>query len=83
MTHTTGPWTFEQSHGKSVHGSECVGFVVSDKTNVADVVASYNIPPDEAEANGRLIAASPRMYDYIKTQADKGDADAAAIIASI
>ena len=38
---------------------------------------------DEAEANARLIAASPTMAEYIKKQADKGDADAAEILAII
>lgn len=37
----------------------------------------------EVVANARLIAACPTMYDYIKTQAEKGDEDAAKIINSI
>lgn len=35
------------------------------------------------KANARLIAASPTMHEYIKKQAEKGDADAAKIIAEI
>lgn len=36
-----------------------------------------------AEANARLIAASPAMFDFIKKRASEGDADAAAIIAAV
>lgn len=33
--------------------------------------------------NARLIAASPRMYEFIAKRAEQGDADAASIIAAI
>lgn len=56
--HTSGPWAFEETAAKSVHGSNCVGFVISDKTNVADVCASYNITDEEAIANGYVLAAA-------------------------
>ena len=36
-----------------------------------------------AEANARLIAACPAMYDYVRFHADKGDADAKSIIEQI
>lgn len=36
-----------------------------------------------AEANARLIAASPVMYEFIKRKAEEGDKDAAELIASI
>ena len=35
------------------------------------------------QANARLIAACPAMYEFIKRLADEGDGDAAAIISSI
>lgn len=35
------------------------------------------------EANARLIAASPKLYDFVKSLSEKGDADAAALISSI
>jgi len=37
----------------------------------------------EQEANARLIAAAPRMYDFIAAQASAGDAEASAIMEAI
>ena len=37
----------------------------------------------EVEANARLIAASPTMYEYINKLANNGDENAASIIANI
>lgn len=53
---------------------------------VARVSAGY--APDrrlkkDLEANARLIAASPRMYDFIAERADAGDIEAAAILGGI
>jgi hypothetical protein len=36
-----------------------------------------------AEANARLISASPSLYDFVAKRAAEGDEDAAALIASI
>jgi len=38
---------------------------------------------DEYEANARLIAACPTMYDFIAKRAAAGDAEAQAIVESI
>lgn len=71
MGHTKGPWKVIREEWKSlsIHGS--------DDRFIADVSLHY----DTAESNARLIAASPRLYEYVKVQAMKGDSDAAKIIA--
>lgn len=58
-----GPWKVEESHTTSAHGTRCVAYIVSDKTNIADVCDSYNISSDEALANAQLIAAAPDLYN--------------------
>jgi hypothetical protein len=49
----------------------------------AFVPAWLDTDAEEAEANARLIAASPILYNYAAKKAAEGDADAARIIAAI
>lgn len=52
--------------------------------NIAEILWQVQTMDEEqAEANARLIAASPTMYEYIKAKAQLGDEDAAKIIATI
>lgn len=72
--HTPGPWIVTPEMGsiyREGHWEHSVAIV------------SHAFPEDERKANARLIAASPRMYDYIQSQAKKGDSHAAEILASI
>lgn len=59
MQHTPGPWTFD-----GFNGTAGVYTVSASGRGVA----SCGGPPDnpEAEANGRLIAASPELRDALK-----------------
>ena len=48
------------------------------------IAICVDFPGDgEVEANARLIAASPTMYEYINKLANNGDENAASIIANI
>ena len=67
---TPGPW---EAHGANVFaGKNCIAICDTD-----------NDTQERMEANARLIAASPTLYDYVAKKAAEGDADAARIIASI
>lgn len=80
MTHTLkftpAPW----SARKSVYGTYNI--------TTAQVPRTYNIAHinddrAEHEANAHLIAASPRMYEYIDIRARHGDKEAIKIIEEI
>lgn len=72
--HTNGPWRFVGKFGAGWLVDPNIAVVYGGKPTGHDV---------DGESNARLIAASPRMYDFIKHLADEGDADAAALIAAI
>lgn len=75
---TPGPWNCNRSSASGY-----------------DIVCSENSPTDvcvisrrgkttgEIDANARLIAASPTMYDYLVERAQSGDARAASIVEAI
>lgn len=71
--HTPGPWMYH----KQLNGSLTF---FGENGNRAILSAARLI---NQEANARLIAASPTMYEYINQRANEGDAHAAKIIASI
>jgi hypothetical protein len=83
--HTPGPWGAEPSPldaryqiwGARDNGERVlIGYVYGS----SDINPAHVILPEE---NARLIAASPKMYDYINEKAKSGDEDAQKIINSI
>lgn len=72
--HTKGPWEADDCEGYSIWRVFAPGRII-----LAQVVGDSA----ETDANARLIAASPTMYEYVARKAAEGDADAARIIASI
>ena len=79
--HTPGPW----QHSVKLSASENHrGFSIwtADGWALADVQ-----PADEngieGEANARLIAAAPKMYEYIASSASNGCAEAKRLIAEV
>lgn len=50
---------------------------------VLPTLAAVHNFPNNIHANAHLIAAAPRMAEYIIKRANEGDADAAAIVATI
>lgn len=85
--HTPGPW--EVSHGGhgSPHGFVIDEYFVLNRTVADDVAIAADIvdPATQmpSEANARLIAAAPTMYDFVQHAADHGDANAKAILEAI
>jgi hypothetical protein len=71
--HTPGPWTFDGEN-------ECnQGFDVALPDGGVSATAYYDVDRDadsvrQAEANARLIAAAPEMYEALKVVAEwEGD----------
>ena len=81
MKHTKGKFADGTKGWKAVKYIEKVGFATheihysDDGECVAEVV--------HGEANAKLIAASPVMYNYIKTKADEGCKDAKQVLATL
>lgn len=82
--HTPGPWFVDPNQANQAW-TDSIAICHDDGVAVPPVIAhtTRGWKPGEAEANARLIAACPTMFDFIKSRADKGDEDAAKIIASI
>ena len=80
--HTPGPWEVADclmnEDERWVHSSELGGVIAGVWPWGDDEVGEQ-----QREANARLIAAAPRMYDYISARADTGDAEAVAILEAI
>ena len=53
--HTPGPWSLSED-----------GFVYGDKMPLCDPHCDGGPDPDEREANARLIAAAPAMYEALR-----------------
>ena len=72
--HTPGPWKLS-------------GWIICRdkgiKYAIADVMTPAVLSDGEKEANGRLIAACPTMYDFIKKEADKNNKEAIDLLDSI
>ena len=68
MEYTKGKWEVENM-------GECSLIMVDDRTCVARTFKTY-YPTEAQEANAHLIAASPRLFEWIKGRADEGDNDA-------
>lgn len=82
--HTKGPW-LAAARPSSVVGWPVVapragGRMIAEITHVDQRHREFNA---ESDANGRLIAASPTLYDYVLRRAEAGDAAAAAIVEAI
>ena len=79
--HTPGPWKF----GKELtarSGEWLVSFDAGSKGR-GIAIAETRAGSGNEEANARLIAASPTMYDYLVERAQSGDARAASIVEAI
>lgn len=75
MKHTSGPW--------KLRPPSLTGFAI-DTPKGMFLVSCSGIPKrEEWEANGKLIAAAPTMYDYIERQAERGDKEANSILSQL
>lgn len=72
--HTPGPW--------QVAGPSAKGYLVVQGAK-GNGVALILMDSDDEEADARLIAAAPLMYDYIASSASNGCAEAKKILEAI
>jgi hypothetical protein len=75
LVSTPGPWSV-YDNPNSNYGLEVVANV---KIKAKRVVCRIGGP--DREANARLIAAAPAMFDYIAKKAAEGDREARALLA--
>lgn len=82
--HTPAPWAVQELGGH-VGYPNWKDYAVRSNENVHIATVGHidRFYEHSNEANARLIAASPAMFDYITKQANKGDKHAAEIIANI
>lgn len=67
MTHTPGPWMPSQNiDWKTNPFSVIVRKPGTHRTTVANIPTRSTIPPEEQEANARLIAAAPELLDALR-----------------
>jgi hypothetical protein len=82
--HTPGPWIYD---GKMSGGDLLISARVAPENSQTYIAPVAFVEGDWtngiAEANARLIASAPIMYDYIKSSAANGCATAQAIIDSL
>jgi hypothetical protein len=75
ISHTKGEWA---QSGTSVF----LGGLIEVSQNIENCLKTLELT-QEAEANAKLIAASPIMFSYIKKRAELGDNDAKLIVTTI
>lgn len=73
--HTPGPWLKSGCIVLSNDEDRGMRFAIAER------VLGRNY--DDQEANARLIAACPTMYEYIAKKAAEGDANAAEILRNV
>ena len=78
--HTLGPWTHEgQGDITGIENDPANGWV--GKVDVAHVY--LRMAPGGTEANARLIAAAPSLYEYAASKAKCGDNEALKLLEMI
>uniref|UniRef100_UPI001304B532 hypothetical protein n=1 Tax=Novosphingobium sp. HII-3 TaxID=2075565 RepID=UPI001304B532 len=88
-----GPWFAGQTpYQRDSHpGQRCIGLALEEDGSVFgyrlhpndDDGSYFNLSGFCSEADARLIAASPTMYDYIAKRAQGGDQEASDIMEAI
>ena len=79
--HTPGPWTAHWWKRNQKTG--CGEWSFTGGPQDSTILRPCKQSSAEVAANARLIAAGPEMYDYIKEQAAKGDAQAQQLVAKV
>ena len=72
--HTSGPWSYNPRSANRLTGPKG-----------ETVAATYGgtVGTAEQDANTRLIASAPAMYEYIKKRAAEGEQEAQSIVAAV
>jgi len=61
---TAGPWSYDYSPYTSLDGTDIPAYEVQGAEKVCDT--NKNRPIEEQEANARLIAAAPDLYELLR-----------------
>lgn len=83
MTHTPGPWfvhPYVNQQGRHNKAKDVGPYGVATAVVLGPFEQEWDA---KAEANARLIAAAPRMYEFVASKASSGDTDALAILEQI
>lgn len=84
VKHTRGPWVWKQSdrgeHESLVVSGTLNDFVLWPETELGSYGLSSREWCEVSEANARLIAAAPCMFEYILSSAQNGCATAQEIV---
>lgn len=80
--HTPGPWETDRNN---VHAAQIAIIHHCLNNDWVEVWSpnAFAAGEEEMEANARLIAAAPTMYEYIASSASNGCAEAAKILEAI
>ena len=84
--HTPGPWRLSSESPRIIKkdyraiGSDA-GFLIASTMGRDD--SGFYASEQEADANARLIAAAPKMYELLAIRAASGDDECRALIAEI
>ena len=83
--HTPGPWWLGVSEdGRHYRAVNAKGHMqLATVVWLMDDDDLYCAPSPECEANARLIAAAPKMYELLAIRAASGDDECRALIAEI
>jgi len=82
--HTPGPWNISREDFRTIEAFKTFQDGAQHPVPVAIMVYPFPLANRaESDANARLIAQCPSMYDYIAKRATLGDVDAIKIIDSL
>ena len=67
MSHTPGPWATHKTEGNGGNISDRLEIVVPEEGRKRTLIASiYGFKTPEGQANARLIAAAPELYEALE-----------------
>jgi hypothetical protein len=87
--HTPGPWSVKRGEGRysdqlyvesNIHSTPTV---ISGKDQIVQLTSFRDDHGREVEANARLIAASPSLFDYVARKASEGDPEAVKLVEAV
>ena len=68
--HTPGPWKIATTYANAQAGKYTVVPWATQRQRVCAIAARPNYPPEQAEADARLIAAAPELLEALRDLCD-------------
>lgn len=83
MDYTKGEWKIIPLSGHS-----SISYFIDNRQNditvrIAEVYKAPLLTQEQTKANAHLIAAAPKLFEWIKAKADNGDNDAQCFLATL